>query len=170
MATVTANNNISAVFTQVLNFGIGQSTNLQEPMTLRSTFNVSGTLADQCTKLYSARLSLVASTPQTIDLQSLVDASGATISFNAIRFLAVRNNAATDGWILLVGAAGSNAFEAFVSSAGTFTVYPSSAANDGFTVFQVPNTTGGTVDSTHHNLKLDPGAHSFTADVLIGGY
>jgi hypothetical protein len=170
MATVKSNGTINLGFNQDLAYGIGQIQNLSVPMVLRTVFNVSGALADQCNKLHLKQYTLVASTPQNIDLQSLVDPSGATVSLGAVRVLALRNNATTDGWVLLVGAAGSNEWDGVVSNAGTLTVYPSSAANDGFTVFQIPNTTGAVVDGTHHLLKLDPGSHSFTVDVLIAGY
>jgi hypothetical protein len=170
MATVKNNSQISIGFTQDFTFGIGQVQTLAPPFLLRSIFNVSGTLADQCNKLHVKQYALVASTPQVIDLQSLLDVSGATVSLGAVRFLAIRNNATTDGWVLLVGAAGSNEWDGIVSASGTLTVYPSSTINDGFAAFQVPNTTGSAVDSTHHLLKLDPGTHSFTADVVIAGY
>jgi hypothetical protein len=170
MATVKSNGTINLGFNQDFPFGIGQVQNLSAPFVLRTIFGVSGALADQCSKLHLKQYSLVASTPQNIDLQSLVDVSGATVSLAAVRVIAFRNNASTDGWVLLVGAAGANEWDAIVSASGTLTVYPASGVNDGFAVFQAPNTTGAVVDSTHRLLKLDPGPHSFTVDVLIAGF
>lgn len=170
MATVTANNNLAITFQELLTYGGVQTSTLPVPMVLRSIFNVSGALADQCNKLYMARLTFVTSTPQTLDLNALTDAvTGAAISFGLVRVLAIRVNSTTDGQKLLAGNSGTNEWNAIISNGGTIAVYASSLVNDGFVIFQIPGTTGAVVDGTHKTLKLDPGANAFTADVLIAG-
>lgn len=172
MATVNGNSTINIDFWQTISYAISQTQKLDVPFVLKSVFNVSGILADQCTKLYcpTGGLTFVASTPQVLNLQSLTDVTGAALSFAGIRFLAIRNNATTDGWVLLVGAAATIAWEALVSTGGTITVHPSTSVNSGFSMHQLPGTTAGVVDSTHKSLQLDPGGHAFTADILIAGF
>ena len=84
--------------------------------------------------------------------------------------MAFRNKSAADGHVLLVGGAASDAFEGWISTAGTITVYPASAVNDGWVVFTAPNTTGIVVGGSAYNLKLNPGTYSdIVADVVILG-
>jgi hypothetical protein len=174
MATVTGSNTISLNLSQTLAYGVGQSTTLSAPIIIRSVFNASGNALNQCDLLYCTTLTFAASTPQSLNLASLLDIFGGTVDFARIRLLAIRNNSTVDGAILQVGASGTHDWPGLTSSAATATVnvYPSAAgspANDGFTVFQMPNTTGALVTSTTNILKLDPGANAFTADILIAG-
>lgn len=169
--TVTGNNSLALAFQQLLSYGIGQSQNLPIPMIFRSIFKASGGLLDQCDAVYSATLTFVASTPQVIDLKSLVDAQGNAIAFDRIRVFAIRVNSQTDGDVLLVGDNGANDWLGLTPAAATaaINVYPSTGANDGFVIFQMPNSTGAAVGSTTHLVKLNPGSNAFTVDLLIAG-
>ena len=171
MSVVTAvQNTLSLAWVQQLLYGLGQTLSQPISMAFRSLFKASGTAADQCQLVHNKTYTFVASTPQTIDLQSLLDVNGTSISFSAVRMLAIRVNATTDGQVLLVGNAGANEWDGITSSGGKVVVYPSSGVNDGFMLFQMPNTTGAVVTGTTHLLKLDPGSSAFTADVLIVGF
>jgi hypothetical protein len=170
MALVTANNNVSVQINQALSFGIGQTSTLPVAASFRTTFNVSGVLADQCDLLHAKTYTLVASTPQTIDLTALLDPVGAAVVFARVRLVAIRVKSITDGAVLLLGASGANDWTGLVSTAGTVKVYASSALNDGFTIFQMPNTTGAVVTSAGQRLvKLDPGTNAMLVDILIAG-
>lgn len=130
-----------------------------------------GTLADQIDGLAAVPLTLSSSTPQTVDLSTLVDVlTGASLTVARVVFVAAKVTSAVDGTVLKLGAAGSNEWDGLGSNGGTVNVYPSSpnAANDGFTVFSAPGTTAMPVDGTHHLLKCDPGSAAMTAVLLIG--
>ena len=169
MSVIKATNQLTMNLLQQVSYGIGQNVNLPIPLNLRSSFQVSGDLADQCDLVHSKTYTFTASTPQVIDLRALTDALGAAIVFARVKLLAIRVNGTVDGAVLLVGANGSNDWLGLSSSGSTVTVYPSTALNDGFAVFQMPNTTGAAVTTSAHLLKLDPGANAFTVDLLIAG-
>jgi hypothetical protein len=139
-------------------------------LALRGAFNASGVAADQCDLIYARPLTFVASTPQTLDLTALTDPAGNAISFARVRFLAIRIRDTTAGHVLLVGGAGTNEWGGFLSSGAILTVFPSTAANDGFFLLPAPNTTGIVVSGTSKLLKLDPGAVALgIVDVVIAG-
>lgn len=169
MSVVTANNSLILTYTQQLSFGINQTQNITIPVAFRSLFKSFGVLLDQCNLVSCFTMTFLASTPQNIDLKSLLDITGATAVMARTRMFGCRVNSTTDGQILLLGANGTNDWLGLSSTGSTVTVYPSTAANDGFTIFQMPNSTGAAVGASTHLLKADPGAHAFTADFLIAG-
>ena len=171
MAAVTANNTITFNLTEGLVYGIGQSVAVPIPASFRSVFQSSGTLLDQCNLVYCATLTFVVSTPQTLDLTSLLDIFGVTANFARVRLVAIRNNSTTNGATLAVGSNGTNDWLGLTPGAATttVTVYPSTAINDGFVIYQMPNTTGAVVGSTNKIIKLNPGTNAFTVDILIAG-
>jgi hypothetical protein len=166
---IVGSNQIAFNFTQPIAYGIGQTQPLPIPLVFRSLYRTYGTLIDQCNLIHSKTYTFVASTPQLIDLKSLLDAVGVTIALARVRLLAVRVNSQTDGQVLLLGANGANDWLGLSSTGSTVTVYPSSPQNDGFAVWQMPNTTGAPVGSSTHLLKADPGSNAFTVDILIAG-
>jgi hypothetical protein len=139
--------------------------------TLQALFKVAGVLADQVDTLYADTLTFVASTPQIIDLTNITAQTilGNPVDFARVRFIAIRVNSITDGQVLLVGDSVTNEWDAFLSAAGILTVFPGTAANNGFFVLSAPNTTGMVVSGSHKTLKLDPGANAFTVDIVIAG-
>ena len=168
-ASITGSSNPSPSFSYTPSAGFLAAQQLQITKTVQANFRASGVLLDQCDTLYANTLTFTASTPQTLDLTSLTDILGNSISFARVRYLLIRINSTTDGQVLLCGNSVTNEWDAFVSAAGTFTVYPSTANNAGFTVFCAPNSTGAPVTSSHKTLKLDPGSNAFTVDVMIAG-
>lgn len=157
-------------FTQTSTVGVGSSVNLPILLALKSTFRQSGALLDQCNLIHAKTYTFAASTPQTLDLKALTDVLGNAIVFARVRLVAIRVQAQTDGWLLLVGAAGTNEWDGLTSASGTVTVYPSTAINDGFAIWQMPNATGAAVGSSTHLLKLDPGTNALgPVDVIIAG-
>lgn len=127
-----------------------------------------GTLADQVDGRADLLLTFVASTPQTIALNTLVDIYGAALTVARVRYLAFKILATTDGFNLLVGGAASNEWVGFLPAGSKMTVFPSSAKNDGFTIISAPGTTAMQVTGGSFNLKLDPGANAFQARLIIG--
>jgi hypothetical protein len=110
-----------------------------------------------------------ASTPQSIDLTSLLDQVGASISFGMVEFFAYRIQATNPAYVLTVGGAGSNPWNGFLVGAGQMVWQPSTTLNDGFMVLPAPN--GMPVNSGSKILKMDPGTNAVgLVDLIIAGY
>jgi hypothetical protein len=137
------------------------------PVALNCNFT-SGTPADNLDGVSAVLLTLAASTPQTLDLTALVDLFGNAITAARARFFYFQLVTPTDGHTVAIGNNGSNDFTGFVSSGGTITLYPSSPLNGGFVLISAPNTTAMVINSTHKNLKFDPGSNAASVLVLIG--
>ena len=175
MATVTGQVTPSLNFTQTPAAGFLAGVQVPANKTIQAIFKTAGVIADQVDTLYANTLTFVASTPQTIDLTTLTDILGNAITFARVRLIAIRVNSTTDGQNLLVGGAGANEWDGFLTSGAKITVFPSTAAsggglnNSGFFILAAPNTTGAVVNSGSKLLKLDPGSNAFTVDILIAG-
>lgn len=169
MAGVTGNNTIGLSFNEALSYGVGQSQQVPIPLSFRSVFRAAGVLLDQCDLIHCKTYTFVASTPQVVDLKNLVDIFGAVAALARVRFLAIRVNSVVDGQGLLAGANGSSDWLGLSSAGSTVTVYPGTAANDGFAIWQMPNTAGAPVGASTHLLKLDPGTGAFGVDLLVAG-
>ena len=172
MATVTGTNNITFSFSETITYGIGS---ISSPLTVNPTFSslftTSGTTLDKCNLIYAATINLAASTPQNLDLTNLTDLVGATANFARVRFFAIRNNSTTDSDLLTLFANGTNDWVGLNSGAASATtpIYPSTATNNGFAIFQMPNTTGAAVGSSNKIIKINPGSLAKTVDILIAG-
>jgi hypothetical protein len=161
--------NLQLTFTETpagVVFG-GNAIQFKEQLRLR--FGAQGSLADQIDGLYYAQLTFVASTPQTLDLTTLTDPLGNSLgSIARVRFVGIKVNWTTNGVPLIVGGAGANEWNGFLSNGGTIKVYPSSANNDGFFLLSAPQTTAVTVSGTSKLLKLDPQTAAGTVDIILG--
>jgi len=122
-----------------------------------------GTAATQLNLIYSDLSLTLAGAATTLDLQALTDVSGAAIDFAKIYRIGIINTTATNGFDLTVGGAVANPWEPFVSATGDKIVIP-----DGSDWFW-SDVDGATVDATHSDLKLDPGANTLVAKLLIIG-
>lgn len=127
-----------------------------------------GTAADQLDGVSYVLMTLLASTPQTIDLTALVDVFGVAITAARVRFLASKNLTGTDGIYTLIGNNGSNDWLGMLSATGTARLWTSSPLNDGLLLWNAPNTTAGVVDATHKIIKYDPGTTAQTVLAIIG--
>ncbi len=170
MATVTVN---ATPQVQVTQYGAGilSGVAVNKTETFRSLFTSSGVAADQCDTLHIRTYAFAASTPQTIDLLSLLDIFGAPAVFARVRLLAIKLVGAADGQALLLGGAGANEWDGFLSPGAKVSVFPGTAAagNDGYLILAAPGATGVPVLAGSHLLKLDPGAGAFSAEVVVAG-
>lgn len=172
MPVVTSTNTITLAVNEQGAIGIGPATATvaAAALQLKSQFSVSGTGADQLALVYAKTLTFAASTPQTLNLQSLVDPLGNAISFSQVRFIAYRIQSSNPAYVILNGGAASNQWTGRLNSGGIETWFPSSAANDGFSIIQAPSATGIPVTSSSCDMKLDPGANAVGAvDLVIAG-
>lgn len=123
-----------------------------------------GTAANQINKTAYLRLSL-AGAAQTVDFSTIICTDG-SVGFSNIRELIGYNLATTSTHVATIGNAASNPFAPW-ASAGTVTEIVQAGGR--FLKEKPIGTTGFTVDSSNKNLKVDPGANTFTFDLLIAG-
>jgi hypothetical protein len=168
MATVSVNAT-PAYQLQQTGTGILAGVNVSKTESLKAQFTNSGVTADSCDLLHIKTYSLVASTPQTIDLTALIDVFGNAVSFAKVRLFLIRINATTDAYTVLMGNAATNPWNAIVSGTATITIYPATANNDGYMTFTAPNTTGMPVSGGSKSIKFDPGANAVSFDLIIAG-
>lgn len=129
-----------------------------------------GTGADQVHLIHAKTYNFLASTPQIPDLQSLLDLSGSSISFTAVRFLAWRIQSMNAAFTIAAGNAGANEWNGRMSTGAIETWYPSSALNHGFTIVTAPSASGIPVTGSSRLWKLDPGANAVgPVDIVIAG-
>ena len=134
---------------------------------LRAAFRAIGTAADQVDGWAWATLAMAASTPQVVDLSAMVDLQGNPLTAARARLIAIRWGCQADAVPLLVGGAGTNEFDGFLSGGGKIAVPPSSPGNDGWLVIAAPQTSGMPIDATHRLLKLDPQAGAGQVDLVV---
>lgn len=167
MAVVTGTVQLVTGFNQTVTSGLVTAQTLPASIGLTTPYG-NGTGAGQINLIYARQLTLVASTPQTIDLTALADLSGATVNFARIRELVIQVVTSTSGFDVTLGAAASNPWAPFWGTTGTDTVFAGSIR-----YFTDPTSVGagvGAVTSgTSKNLKLDPGSKNLTLNLLIAG-
>lgn len=170
MATSLAGGvNPSISFTLTAPVGTNAAGSIPEVMSLVAQFT-DGSAADQCHKIHALTYNLAASTPQTIDLQSLVLLDGTTGSLTVVRFFAYRIQSSNDLFAVTFGGAGSGEWNGWLTNGSKFVGQPSTASNHGFAIVTAPNTTGMAVSGTSHLFKLDPGTNAVgNVDVIIAG-
>ncbi len=121
-----------------------------------------GSIAGQVSKVYSSQLTINTASATTLDLTSLTDALGASVSFGKLRGVKITNTSAVAGEDITVGG-GSNAI---IPAASPLVASVSLDA----TFAQNFGTVGLTVDSTHKNLLIAAAAGSAVSVIvtLIG--
>lgn len=153
--------------------GILSSTKLPIEVTLKALLNVSGLLADQIDLVHARTYAFTASTPQTLNLQSLTDPFGQAQSFARIKALAIIHKGQVDASFLRAGPAASNGWNSAIGG-GTnpyVEAKPSTTTNPlgGGILLLAPGLTGYPVSGSIRDLLLTPSAHAFSADVVILG-
>jgi hypothetical protein len=135
-----------------------------------------GTGPGQIDLLHSKPYALVAATPQTLDLTSgLLGPAGAAeaLVYARVRQVWASVPDAVLTHILLLGPGASNGWTPL---GGVIAVFPGLSASGGVNwvlLYNDPYSTGagvgGVVGASSKTLKLDPGAFSFTANLVITG-
>jgi hypothetical protein len=166
-ATVTGTTQITFSFAQTPTTGFLSGTPLPVAETFSMILRASGVAANQVDGLYAHTFTFVASTPQTLDVTSLTDVLGNSITAARARIIAVKVKWTNDGLPLILGANGTTPWTGFLNSAGTLKVFPSSSANDGWFILSAPQTTGIPITGAGSILKMDPGTAAGTVDVII---
>lgn len=174
MATVSGPLSMRADITQSVSSGVISTQALLASFGLSVNLS-NGTGSGAVDLVYAKQLSLAGSAT-TLDLTSLTDLSGASISFARVRVLIVQNLATTAAYTLTLGAAASNQWTGFLGTAtSTAVIQPNVGATSNYSshvfldLYSTGASTGAYVDGTHKSFKLDPGANTFSANVLILG-
>jgi hypothetical protein len=166
MATIGGTSQLSAGFNQTVSSGVITSQTIPASISLTTQYG-NGTGAGQVDLIYAKQLTLAA-TPTTLDLTAVTDLSGASVNFARVREMAIQIVDKTAGHNVTLGNAATNAFSAFWGATGTDVVFAGSIR-----YFTDPTSTGAgvgaIVDSTHKNLKLDPGANTVVINILVVG-
>lgn len=171
MSTVTGGASPVISIVQVGQFGLDPAANIPAAiLSLRGNFSISGSGLEQFNKVHAHTYSFAASTPQTPDLQSLLDVAGASISFTVVRLFAYRIQSNASTFVITAGGAGTNEWNGILTSGSKMTWYPSSANLDGYAILQAPSATGVPVSSSSRLFKLDPGTNAVgNVDIIIAG-
>jgi len=168
MANVTGQSSLSFLFTEVLTSGLISQQTLPAAVTLAHTY-ANGTGAAQIDVIYAKQLVLTASSPQTIDLTSIPDLSGATVSFGRIREFMIQVVTATFGFNVTLSGGATNPWTGLLTSGSAMTLYA------GVTHYLVSDPTsvgssiGAVVTSGSKTIKLDPGANNVTVNIIAVG-
>ena len=165
--TASCKSVISSVATE--DYGITEDSVLKDTVTISEPQNFTfGQAADQVDLIYHAKVTLAASANSEIDLQSILDAFGNSISFAKVKYLFIQHTGdAGDDSGIIVGGAASNAFSAFFGDPTDTMLLEA----DGEFTINAPGA-GYTVDATHKELKLEhdgAGSESVIVNVLILG-
>ncbi len=171
MSAVSCTTKCTLNFNQTPSSGPLANTPIQFGPAVQAVLKAGGVAADQIDTVHDKVYTFVASTAQPLDLSSLTDVLNNAITFvgGRVRLIAFQFQGEVDGSYLLLGNAGTNEWDAFLSAGGTLKVFPATATNDGFFILSAPNTTGMPVDSTHKILEMTPSAHAFSVRVVVAG-
>lgn len=167
MANISANVTVNFQASQTPASGPLAGTPIQLPERLQMLLRQSGVAADQVDGCYYGQLTLVAATPQTVDVRALTDVLGNSLVPARARVVIFKWYCPTDTDVATVGGAGANEWDGFLSSGGTISVFPSSAKNDGYFILTAPQTTGIPITATSHLLKVVSAAGAGQFDIIL---
>lgn len=167
MAVVTGTSTVNGGFNQVVTSGLVTSQTIPAALSLTTQY-INGTGAGQINLLYAKQLSLVASTPQTIDLNALPTVDGVTSAYVRVREFILQVVTTTVDFNVTLGAAASNPWAALWGTTGTQVVMAGSIF-----YFTDPTTVGASkgaiVSGTSKAVKIDPGSNNVTVNLIIAG-
>lgn len=170
MATVKGGVSPSIGFTQTP--ATGFLTGVPLPIGLAAAVNfAASTAADGLDLIYAAKLTFTASTPQTLNLQSLTDIVGGAVALARVRCLIVQPLGTTDAATLTLSPNASNGWTSLIGASSSLVLKMATSTNSlgAFAIFVAPNTTGWTVGASNKSLDLTPSAHGFDVNVVIAG-
>jgi hypothetical protein len=168
--TGTVNRNVS--FTETATIGLATA-NLNEPMVTSFSYTPAGTATVQVDTIHAKTYTLAASAT-TIDLTSLTDPAGNSISFARVREFVVTNADTVATHTVKVSSGAATAVAWLPPAANALVLQPQGAGSSpGRIDLSDPNGTGAgvgyIVDSTHKTITFDPGAFTIAINVLIVG-
>src|SRR6185312_2806190 len=147
-ATVAVNLTVNDVVTDHTVAASGDVIGIQE--SYLNQFNQTGGTAPTIGLSWSAALTFVASTPQTIDLRSLTGPRGSTVTFASVACLYIYNLATTTAFGLKFGNPGAGGwFAPFDALTDTYTV----PMNSRWLLENADVSAPWVVDSSHHLIK-----------------
>lgn len=169
-ATVSGSARGAIRFTTVNDAGVFSGVSRDLTYALNAIF-AAGTGEDQCDKVGVARLDLVASTSQDLDLASgLVDAYGAALSgMVRARCVIIQVETATDAASVTVAAhPTTNGWTNCLSTGGLILRNASTKSNAGL-ILCAPSATGWAIAAGNKVIRFTPSAHAQTVKILVAG-
>lgn len=143
---------------------------LAVPITLACTLT-NGTTADKSDLIGVATFSFSGTTPQTVNLKTMLDVQGGAVAFVKVKWFILRLEATTDAVTVAMTPSASNGWTTgFLAASSTLTFQGASSTNPygGFFIVSAPNTTGYAVDNTHKSIDLTPSATCTATLVVVG--
>jgi hypothetical protein len=145
----------------------GALNQIQLPTGLGGLAITPGTGNGQCNEMWAGSLSLLVSTPQTIDLTALTGEFGRTVVFTRIKVLWVFNATTSYTNVVTMGNASTNIWHpGYSSSTATEPIYGGTTSAGLLKTFLGA---GWTVSGSAKSLKFDPGANAQTIRVFLAG-
>lgn len=175
MATVGFRSRLDITASQTISSSV--VTSYQVPVSVVQTLNYTqGTGAGAADLIHSKSYSLAGSA-QSIDLTAIADLSGSTVNMARVREIIIVMKSVTSGHILTIDTTVSNGFKVLgdgttgnktrlFANASTATTYNKFQWQD---KDSTGGSTGGVTSGTSKVISLDPGANTFTVDVVILG-
>ena len=167
MANITGGVTGNVSLTQTPSSGFLNSQALALQTLIKDNFQTAGTNADQVNLVHAKTYSFTASNAQTIDLRSLTDIFGSSITIARAKVMAFKIKSTTDGATLTVATNATNGMTSWIN--GSIKVHAKTNSNDGGIVAVAPNTTGWVTAANAKDLLLTPSAHAFDVDIVIAG-
>jgi hypothetical protein len=130
-----------------------------------------GTGVDQINLISVATYTFTGTTPQTANLQAMVDILGAAVNFARVKLILFKlYGTSTDGVTLTLGNAGATPWTSYITGTGTLILQAPSVtnANGAFHIAAAPNVTGWIVGSGNKSLLMTPSANC-TLDIIFAG-
>ena len=118
---------------------------------------------NQWSKVASGTLSLLASTPQELDLSAVVTAHG-TVNFSTVKYFWIRSDSTTAADTVTIDAGATNGWTAPWGASGAPIIF-----GGGLVIFHRPLSTGYVVDGTNKTVEFTPSAAAHTIPYFIAG-
>lgn len=166
--TVSATITLNASFSETISTGFPDPLSGSQAITQTDSYVTSGTGSGQIDTVYAAQFSLAASTPQTINLTSLTDPLGKSISFARVRDFVVQNTASTSGYDCQVYASASNGWAVLPASSGPLYARAGSVVRLSDKL-STGSGAGNIVSGSSNSVTFNPGSNAVTINVWIVG-
>lgn len=165
--TVTGTVAFDAKFNESVTTGFPTAVSVTQEISQNDNYPTAGTASGQCDTLFAKQYTL-SGTTTTIDLTSLTDPAGNSITFARVREFIVQNTATTAGYDVKVEAGASNGWGPLPPSTNPLYCRYGSVVRVSDKL-STGSGNGNVVTSTSKTVTFDPGSNTVTINVLIVG-
>lgn len=169
---ITGTVNRNTAFNQTATIGLNTAQSVNQTLTQAFSYG-NGTGVGQVDTLHAKNYTL-SGAATTIDLTSLTDPAGNSISFARVREIIITSTDTTATHTVKVSSGAANPVAWLPPAANALVLQPQGTGSaPGRIELSDPNGTGAgngyVVDSTHKTITFDPGAFTTTINVIICG-